>query len=640
VGRTLAGAVCVALAVVVSSASAAPSAAPPVSVVWAEPALNRTTIAVERVVGGAAGDADKWRMNLDVALRHVGTTREPLQVASIRIMYPGSQIPDLHSAPIEPDTIPAGGVEVIRIPESRDHAFPVAPQVSLRVFFKGYDAPVVVTRPLVEWKSKIAGGAYLFPGKREDLPDGWYWTDSQNHVLGSDHRASTTQRFGYDFSVRRWDGKQWTTVEEKGSSDVNADRLVWDMPVYAMADGWVLRCIRSVRDNPKPGVKGTAGGNIFWIVHAPGEVALYAHFQLGKTDEKLCPREGVNLRPNAIRVKAGQFLGRAGNSGQSSGPHVHVHLETTGLQKPAGQGIPLPFRRVRTRYAGEQFTDAPPCSSKNKPFAPVSRASTSKRQLVEPLYRGGHPEIARHGVTADCFQDLFEGITAAGYVPFWLDGYDVKGKPFLNALFRPGSVAWALKGGLTKSAFQNELEDWVEKGYRPAQVEAYREGGAVRYAFIAEKRSGPKYVAYHDRSASDHEELFAKYKREGYTPTNVAVVSVKGKRRYTALWEQRSLGAWQAESAMTSGDYQQWLTENARAGRHLVYLDAYVLGGKPRFSAIVTSKASKDYAARHDLSASGYQSEYAKWRGQGLLTEVVTGYERGGKAAFAGLWRK
>ncbi len=210
----------------------------------------------------------------------------------------------------------------------------------------------------------------------------------------------------------------------------------------------------------------------------------------------------------------------------------------------------------------------------------------------------------------------------------------------MNALFRPGNVKWALKGGLTRSQFQSEIEDWVGKGYRPTLVESYRENGAARFAFIAEQRGGPKFVVYHDRSANEQETLFAKYKGEGYTPTNISVVSVKGKRRYTALWEKRSLGGWQAKSTMTSGEYQQWLLDNTKASRHLVYVNAYVQDGKPQFSAIVSSKASVNYAARHDLSASAYQGEYDTWRGKGLLTQAVTGYESGGQARYAGLWRK
>jgi len=60
--------------------------------------------------------------------------------------------------------------------------------VVARLYFRGFDAPLVVGRPLVVWKSSVPGGAYRFPGAREDLPDGWYWSDADRHIVGG-HRS-------------------------------------------------------------------------------------------------------------------------------------------------------------------------------------------------------------------------------------------------------------------------------------------------------------------------------------------------------------------------------------------------------------------------------------------------------------------
>jgi murein DD-endopeptidase MepM/ murein hydrolase activator NlpD len=46
------------------------------------------------------------------------------------------------------------------------------------------------------------------------------------------------------------------------------------------------------------------------------------------------------------KVRPGQVIGRAGNSGNTSEPHVHVHLQDTD-HLVAGEGIPMPFRGYR-----------------------------------------------------------------------------------------------------------------------------------------------------------------------------------------------------------------------------------------------------------------------------------------------------
>jgi len=69
------------------------------------------------------------------------------------------------------------------------------------------------------------------------------------------------------------------------------------------------------------------------IVHEDGSMALYAHLDLAS----------VIVRPGA-RIRAGQKIARSGNTGFSSGPHLHFAIQqNTGMQL-----ISIPFQ-FRTR---------------------------------------------------------------------------------------------------------------------------------------------------------------------------------------------------------------------------------------------------------------------------------------------------
>jgi murein DD-endopeptidase MepM/ murein hydrolase activator NlpD len=57
------------------------------------------------------------------------------------------------------------------------------------------------------------------------------------------------------------------------------------------------------------------------------------------------------------RVRRGQPLGRVGNSGNSSEPHLHFHLQDSPTPL-SGIGLPLVFRRVGTPEQG-QFVVGP-----------------------------------------------------------------------------------------------------------------------------------------------------------------------------------------------------------------------------------------------------------------------------------------
>ncbi len=443
----------------------------------------------------------------------------------------------------------------------------------------------------------------------------------------------STQRFAYDYGVHRWDGSKWNKLVEGGDSKKNEDYLIWDVPVRAMADGWVFSCQRTAENNTPP-TRGTGGGNNVVVVHAPEELVLYAHFKKGTVRNDVCPRGGVEFQPNQIRVKAGQILGHAGNSGRSTGPHLHIHVVTNADDD--GQGRPLEFRNVRVRNAGTDWKGSPPCTEQNA-FAPVTEAASGPWQLVDPFYGPNLGEVTRFGLPDACFQDLFGGTSASGYRVGWLMGFDTGGKTYLNVSFRKATTSHVTRFGLSGTQYQAELEKAVADGLRPTSVESYLRGGQERYAFTAVKQGGPAYRAYHGVSAAQHDAFVTQLKAQGMAPVAVSVVAPGGTPRYTALWEQRAVGAWQLRSTIPLSQYQAWVETEAKAGRKPAYVDAYVRGGVPSFSAITTSRSTLRLA-RHNLTGAQLQSEFDAALERGWRTLAITAYPTGAGVRYAALW--
>lgn len=137
------------------------------------------------------------------------------------------------------------------------------------------------------------------------------------------HHGSESQRFAYDL-VRYVDGR---FRDPSMPRDTNEAYYGYGRPLLAPAAGTVLRVVEGVPDNV-PGVMGEAGGNGVIIDHGFGEVSSLWH-----------------ARPGTVRVKAGdtveagQVIAEVGNSGRSSGAHIHLHL-TRGDGELA---LPAPF---------------------------------------------------------------------------------------------------------------------------------------------------------------------------------------------------------------------------------------------------------------------------------------------------------
>jgi hypothetical protein len=161
-----------------------------------------------------------------------------------------------------------------------------------------------------------------------DVPAYVAWGGRRPHQ--NYHVENVQQRFAYDFFLLE-DGRI-----RRGSVERNEDYACWDRPILAPAKGVVRAVVDTVHDN-QPGRMNPSAppGNYVIIDHGRGEHSLLAHLRRGS----LVVRPGDEVEP-------GQPVGVCGNSGNSSAPHLHYHLQTE-PRASRGVGLPAQFRRYR-----------------------------------------------------------------------------------------------------------------------------------------------------------------------------------------------------------------------------------------------------------------------------------------------------
>jgi len=178
-------------------------------------------------------------------------------------------------------------------------------------------------------------GLYIKPYTEVDLPkmertktslilpfhEEWtlFWggdTPEQNYHVS----AHPSQKHAMDFVIRDERGRSYRT-----SGQNNEDFYAFGKELIAPCDGEIILVVEGVKDN-KPGVMNPffPTGNTVVLKTDNLEYMVFAHFK----------QRSIKIEQGQ-RVKQGDLLGLCGNSGNSSEPHLHFHVQNGEDMNPA-----------------------------------------------------------------------------------------------------------------------------------------------------------------------------------------------------------------------------------------------------------------------------------------------------------------
>jgi hypothetical protein len=205
-------------------------------------------------------------------------------------------------------------------------------------------------------------------------------------------------------------------------------------------------------------------GNHVWILQDNGVYALYAHAQPGTVPAAICPHNATYLTnpdtgnpwtqdgrvTGGVRVQKGQVLGVVGNSGNSSGPHLHVHMEKD------GDPVTIKFDHGQTT----PYTNG--IASVNGPWTLLNgNALPNGKVLVWAPHSVGYWTV--NNIPDERMQAWFNHFADSGVM---MDTFPCSnGGQTYNTTWIPASGSWYAYFGMSLTEFNNKSNTLANQGY-------------------------------------------------------------------------------------------------------------------------------------------------------------------------------
>lgn len=206
------------------------------------------------------------------------------------------------------------------------------------VFDKNNMIHGLILSPFVSYPEsdqRYTKNTYIMPVKGE-----WFvfWGGINQFV--NYHYVYETQRYAYDLIMMK-DGQSY-----HGDMRFNENYYAFNKEIVAPANGKVVKVVDGIMDNVVGELNADEPeGNFVLIEHKNNEYSMLAHF-----------KQNTILVKEGEFVKQGQLIGRCGNSGNSSEPHIHFQV-TDALDYTNGRSIRIFFENGLEPIQGDYVSE-------------------------------------------------------------------------------------------------------------------------------------------------------------------------------------------------------------------------------------------------------------------------------------------
>jgi hypothetical protein len=195
--------------------------------------------------------------------------------------------------------------------------------------------------------------------------------------------------------------------------------------------------------------------------------------------------------------------------------------------------------------------------------------------------------IARDNLSSQEYQRVFDHLLGQGYRLVRVSGYESGGEALYAAIWTQAEgPAFEARHGMTSDQYQGVFNRLTSQGYRLSWVSGYAVAGETLYAAIFEKSSGPAWFARHGLSSHAYQAAVDDALSKGFRVQHVCGYSLDDESYFAAIWQKWEGRGWQARHNLTSARYQAAFDEFTHQGMGLVDVNGYAVGGQALYAGL------------------------------------------------------
>lgn len=246
-------------------------------------------------------------------------------------------------------------------------------------------------------------------------------------------------------------------------------------------------------------------------------------------------------------------------------------------------------------------------------------------------------------LSEESYEQKLDVYSKKGYRPVDFEVRSVNKKRRYSLVMRKDkkSVSWMLKSRLSNSEFKSQWKSNAKKGLRPVDLETHVHKGKTYYGALWIKDGEKNWASYRDLSSKEFNKEFNENKKKKRMPVDVdAYVNKKGKLLFSGIFVKNSENvAWEIKRNIKEKDFASYFKSMADKGYRVYDLNAYEYKKQLYYAVVwVKDKESRQWASRRDMSAQGYKNWFNTYRDMGLRPEDIEVYTTQGKTRYISVW--